>query len=58
MIAKNGNHNILVSDQVHGGRITLHLKNVTWQEALNVVALSQGLVTRQSGDITFVGVSH
>ncbi len=58
MIAKKGKHNILVSDQVRGGKMTLHLKNVTWQEALNVVTLSEGLVARQAGDITLVDVRH
>ena len=57
MIARKGNHNVLVSDQIQG-KITVHLKNVTWQEALNIVAQSQGLVTRESGDVTIVGVPH
>ena len=57
MIARKGNHNILVSGQIHG-KITVHLKDVTWQEAINIVAQSQDLVTRQSGDITIVGVPH
>jgi bla regulator protein BlaR1 len=57
MIARKGNHNVLVSDQIHG-KITVHLKNVTWQEALNIVAQSEGLVIRESGDITIVGVPH
>jgi type IV pilus assembly protein PilQ len=57
MIARMGNHNVLVSDQIQG-KITVHLKNVTWQEALNIVAQSQGLVTRESGEVTIVGVTH
>lgn len=57
MIARKGNHNILVSDKVHG-KITLHLKNVTWHQAVNVVVESQGLVARRSGDITVIGVPH
>lgn len=56
-IARKGNHNIVVSDKVHG-RITVHLKNVTWEEAVNVVAVSQGLDTRQSGDITVLSLPH
>lgn len=56
-IARKGDRNIVVSDQVHG-RITLHLKNVTWEEAVNVVALSQDLDVRQSGDITVLSLSH
>jgi beta-lactamase regulating signal transducer with metallopeptidase domain len=53
LIAQKGEHNILVSDKV-GGKITVHLENVTWREALDIVAQSQGLVTRQSGSVTFV----
>jgi bla regulator protein blaR1 len=57
MIARKGNHNILVGDKVRG-RITIHLSNVTWRQALNVVAESQALTTRQSDDLTIVGVSQ
>jgi bla regulator protein blaR1 len=56
LIAQKGEHNILVSDKV-GGKITVHLVNVTWREALDIVAQSQGLVTRQSGNITFVDLA-
>jgi beta-lactamase regulating signal transducer with metallopeptidase domain len=56
MIAQKGEHNILVSDKV-GGKITVHLVDVTWREALEIVAQSQGLVTRQSGNITFVDLA-
>ena len=57
MIADESSHNILVSDQVTG-KGTVHLKDVPWTKALDIVALSQGLVTKQSGDITLVDVAH
>ena len=57
MIASKGNANVLVSDQVNG-KITVHLKDVTWRQALNIVLLSQGLTARQAGDITLVDVAH
>lgn len=57
MIAKKGEHNILVSDKV-SGKITVQLKDVTWREALDIVVQSQGLVTRQSGNVTLVDVAH
>ena len=57
MIAQKSGQNILVSDSVHG-KITVHLKDVTWTKALNTVVMSQGLVTRQSGDITLIDVAH
>ena len=57
MIARKGEHNILVSDQV-SGKITVQLKDVTWREALDIVVQSQGLVARQSGNMTLVDVAH
>ncbi len=55
MIASKGARNILVGDQV-GGKITVHLKDVTWREALDIVVQSQGLVVRESGNMTIVDV--
>jgi hypothetical protein len=46
---------VLVGDQVKG-TLTLGLENVTWREALNAVVQSQGLVMRDSGNITIVDV--
>jgi type IV pilus assembly protein PilQ len=57
LIARKGERNILVSDQV-AGKITVHLKDVTWREALDIVAKSQGLVASESGNITLVDVAH
>jgi bla regulator protein BlaR1 len=55
MIASKGARNVLVGDQV-GGKITIHLKDVTWREALDIVVQSQGLVVRESGNMTIVDV--
>jgi len=57
MIAEKSGQNILVSNEVHG-KITVHLKDMPWSKALNTVVASQGLVTKQSGDITLVDVAH
>jgi bla regulator protein BlaR1 len=57
MIADKSGQNILVSDAVRG-KITVHLKDIPWTKALSVVVQSQGLVTRQSGDITFIDVAR
>jgi len=57
LIAGKSNQNILVSDKVTG-KITLHLKDVTWREALHIVTLSQGLVATQDGNVTIVDVAH
>jgi hypothetical protein len=57
MIADKSGQNILVSDEVRG-KITVHFKDMPWTKALNTVVLSQGLVTKQSGDITLVDVAR
>jgi beta-lactamase regulating signal transducer with metallopeptidase domain len=57
MIADKSGQNFLVSDEVRG-KITVHLKDIPWTKALNTVVLSQGLVTKQSGDITLIDVAH
>jgi hypothetical protein len=57
MIAEKSGQNILVSDAVRG-KVTVHLKDIPWTKALNTVVLSQGLVTKQSGDITLIDVAH
>jgi beta-lactamase regulating signal transducer with metallopeptidase domain len=57
MIANKSGHNILISDQV-GGKVTVQVKDVSWTRALEIVALSQGLITKRSGDIVLVDVAH
>ena len=42
LIAKHAGLNFVISDAVKGN-ITLNLKNVSWQEALNIVLQSHGL---------------
>jgi hypothetical protein len=54
-IAAMGGRNVLVGDHVKG-TLTHGLENVTWREALNAVVQSQGLVMRDSGNITIVDV--
>jgi type IV pilus assembly protein PilQ len=53
LIAKNANLNFVISDAVKGN-ITLNLKNVTWQEALNIVLQSHGLASRRDGNVIFI----
>jgi type IV pilus assembly protein PilQ len=45
MIAEHGGFNLVVSDSVQG-TITLHLDDVTWEEALEVVMRLKGLQMR------------
>ncbi len=41
-LAEIGQHNLIVADGV-GGPVTLHLKDMTWREAMDVVVQSKGL---------------
>jgi type IV pilus assembly protein PilQ len=53
LIAKSAHLNFIVSDSVKGN-ITLNLKNVTWQEALNIILQSRGLASRHIGNVVFI----
>ncbi|WP_077928537.1 type IV pilus secretin PilQ [Wohlfahrtiimonas populi] len=45
--------NIVVSDSVNS-RITIRLQNVPWDQALDVVLRSKGLVKQQSGNVVYI----
>lgn len=45
--------NIVVSDSVNS-RITIRLQNVPWDQALDVVLRSKGLVKQQSGSVVYI----
>lgn len=45
--------NLVLSDSVQG-RISVHLKNVPWDQALDIVMRSRGLVSSQSGNVLLV----
>ena len=53
ILAKTGGINIIVSDSVHNN-ITLHLENVTWQQALTIILQSQGLGKREFGQVLMI----
>lgn len=48
ILAKTGGINIIVSDSVRNN-ITLHLENVSWQQAMSIILQSQGLGKREFG---------
>ncbi len=54
LIAKSSGLNFIISDAVKGN-VTLNLKNVTWQQALSVILKTQGLTSRQVGNVMYVG---
>lgn len=53
LIAKSSGLNFIISDIVKGN-VTLNLKNVTWQQALDVILKTQGLTSRQVGNVIYI----
>ncbi len=53
IIADFTNQNIVASDSVTGN-ITLHLKNVPWDEALDIILTTKGLDMRRRGNVILV----
>jgi type IV pilus assembly protein PilQ len=48
--------NLVASDAVdQSGNITLRLKNVPWDQALDIILTSKGLAKRQEGNVIMVG---
>jgi len=54
IIADFTGFNLVASDSVQGS-ITLRLKNVPWDQALDIVLKSQGLAKQQIGNVLMVG---
>ena len=50
LIGEVGSKNVVISDRVKG-MVTLRLKNVPWQQALDLVLLSQDLGVKLDGDV-------
>ena len=48
--------NVVVSDSV-GGSLTLRLKNVPWDQALDIILKAKGLSKRESGNVMLVAPS-
>lgn len=45
--------NVVVSDSV-GGTLTLRLKNVPWDQALDIILQTEGLAQRRNGNVIFI----
>ncbi|MGD9860720.1 MAG: type IV pilus secretin PilQ [Marinobacterium sp.] len=54
IIAEVADKNLVVSDNVQG-TITLRLKNVPWDQALDIVLKTKGLDKREAGNVLLVG---
>lgn len=57
LIADFTNLNVVVSDSVTG-RLTLRLKNVPWDQALDIILDSKGLAQRKSGNVLLIAPSE
>ena len=53
LLADFTNLNMVVSDTV-GGNLTLRLKNVPWDQALDLILRTKGLAMRQTGNVMLV----
>lgn len=53
LIAKNSGLNFIISDAVKGS-VTMNLKNVTWQQALDVIAKTHALAQRRIGNVIYI----
>ena len=53
LLAETSGKNIVVSDTVQGN-VTLRLRNVPWDQALDIVMTTKGLVMRQNGNVIMV----
>jgi type IV pilus assembly protein PilQ len=53
LLAETSGRNIVVSDTVHGN-VTLRLRNVPWDQALDIVMTTKGLDMRQNGNVIIV----
>lgn len=54
IIAEVAEKNLVVSDNVQGN-VTLRLKNVPWDQALDIVLKTKGLDKREAGNVLLVG---
>lgn len=53
LIAKNSGLNFMISDNIKGN-VSISLKDVTWEQALNIILKAQALASRRIGNVIFV----
>lgn len=54
LIARNSGLNFIINDTVKGN-ITLNVKNVSWQQALDIILKSRGLSSRRVDNVLMIG---
>ena len=57
LLAETSGRNIVVSDTVQGN-VTLRLRNVPWDQALDIVMTTKGLAMRENGNVIIVAPSE
>lgn len=60
IIAEVAGMNLVISDEVDGraGNITLRLKNVPWDQALDIILKTKGLAKRETGNVLLIGTAE
>ncbi|WP_409526529.1 AMIN domain-containing protein [Nitrincola sp. MINF-07-Sa-05] len=60
ILAEVAEMNLVVSDRVdqEGGTVTLRLKNVPWDQALDIILKTKSLDKRESGNVLMVGTAE
>jgi type IV pilus assembly protein PilQ len=60
IIAEVAEMNLVISDNVdqQAGNITLRLKNVPWDQALDIILKTKGLAKRESGNVLLIGTAQ
>lgn len=53
LIAKNSGMNFMISDNVKGN-VSVSLKDVSWNQALNIIMTAQALASRRIGNVIFI----
>lgn len=60
IIAEVAEMNLVISDEVdqQAGNITLRLKNVPWDQALDIILKTKGLAKREAGNVLLIGTAQ
>jgi type IV pilus assembly protein PilQ len=53
LLADTSGQNMVMSDSI-GGNVTLRLKNVPWDQALDIIMRTKGLDMRQDGNVMYI----
>ena len=57
LLAAQSGRNVVADDSIRPERVTMHLRNVTFDRALSVLASANGLQVHHEGDVLIVGAA-